>query len=211
VGLRGGSPQPRVRLARPPGLGQVCAEPHATRVEVQSAGGREKGQLEVRTGLAQYLARLWRYGLVLSGKQEAAEALVQATCLRALERSHQFQAGSRLDRWLFSILHSIWMKEGRAGRRQREGEVDPETTLVFDRATEIEANIATYQILEELQKLPQAQRETLFLVYAEGMTYRETAEMLDVPISTVMSRLATARNRLAARPPSVRPVVPFGI
>ena len=47
-----------------------------------------------------------------------------------------------------------------------------------------------------VQVLPQAQRETLFLVYVEGMTYREAAQVLDVPIGTVMSRLATARESL---------------
>jgi RNA polymerase sigma-70 factor, ECF subfamily len=166
----------------------------------------EKGQLEVSAGLADHLARLWRYGFMLSGRRDAAEDLVQATCVRALERSHQFAAGSRLDRWLFSILRSLWLNDLRARRiRQGEGVVDAETALVFDGVQEIETNILARQVLREVQLLPRAQQETLFLVYVEGLTYREAAEMLEVPVGTVMSRLATAREslgRLSAEPVS---------
>ena len=157
------------------------------------------GHDAVMEGLASHLDRLWRYGLVLSGNRSVAEDLVQATCLRALERSHQFEAGTRLDRWLFSILHSIWLNEIRAARyRKGEGLVDAESALVFDGIREIETNILAAQVLKEVQTLPEAQRETVFLVYGEGLTYREAAEILAIPIGTVMSRLAGARARLAA-------------
>ena len=157
------------------------------------------GHDAVMAGLASYLDRLWRYGLVLSGNRTVAEDLVQATCLRALERAHQFEAGTRLDRWLFSILHSIWLNEIRAARyRQGEGLVDAESALVFDGIKEIETNILAAQVLKEVQSLPEAQRETVFLVYGEGLTYREAAEILAIPIGTVMSRLAGARVKLAA-------------
>jgi RNA polymerase sigma-70 factor, ECF subfamily len=152
---------------------------------------------DVRAGLAAHLARLWRYGLVLSGRGDVAEDLVQATCLRALERSAQFTPGTRLDRWLFAILHSIWLNEVRA-RRVREGGglVDAEATLSFDGRQAIETNILASQVLAEVQRLPEAQRETVFLVYVEGLTYREAAYVLDVPIGTIMSRLAAARASL---------------
>ena len=107
--------------------------------------------------------------------------------------------GTRLDRWLFSILHSIWLNEIRAARyRQGEGLVDAESALVFDGIREIETNILAAQVLKEVQSLPEAQRETVFLVYGEGLTYREAAEILAIPIGTVMSRLAGARVKLAA-------------
>ncbi|NKF32096.1 RNA polymerase sigma factor, partial [Pseudomonas sp. BGM005] len=69
---------------------------------------------DIRSGLTENLARLWRYGLVLSHQRDVADDLVQATCLRALERADQFVPGTRLDRWLFSILHSIWLNEIRS-------------------------------------------------------------------------------------------------
>jgi RNA polymerase sigma-70 factor (ECF subfamily) len=152
----------------------------------------------VRKGLAAELGRLWRFGLVLSGSRATAEDLVQATCVRALERAHQFTPGTHLDRWLFAILRSIWLNDLRAARYRRgEGLVDAETALVFDGIREIETNILAGQVLKAVQSLPEAQRETVFLVYAEGLTYREAAEILGVPIGTVMSRLAAARARLA--------------
>jgi RNA polymerase sigma-70 factor (ECF subfamily) len=155
-------------------------------------------QEAVATGLSAELKRLWRFGLVLSGNRDTAEDLVQSTCVRAIERSHQFMPGTRLDRWLFSILHSIWINELRARRvRMGGGLVDAETALVFDGANAIETNIVAGQVLRSVQALPEAQRETVFLVYVEGLTYREAAELLEVPIGTVMSRLAAARAKLA--------------
>ncbi len=152
----------------------------------------------VITGLRAELARLWRYGLVLSGNRDTAEDLVQATCVRALERAHQFQIGTRLDRWLISILHSIWLNEIRA-RKVREGRglVDADAVLVFDGLKDTETNILAGQVLREVQDLPEVQRETVYLVYVEGLTYREAADTLAVPIGTVMSRLAAARAKLA--------------
>lgn len=145
------------------------------------------------------LPRLWRYGLVLSRDPVAAEDLVQATCVRALERSSQFTVGTRLDRWLFSILRSIWINQLRAQRiRTGQGVVDPEEVLVTDGVQEIETNIFAGQVLKRVLELPEAQRETLLLVYVEGLTYREAADVLGVPMGTVMSRLAAARLKLSA-------------
>lgn len=153
---------------------------------------------EVRAGLADHLARLWRYGLVLSGRRDVAEDLVQATCVRALERASQFQPGTRLDRWLLAILHSIWLNEVRARRiRMGEGFVDAEAALVVDGAAEIEADVLANQVRREVQALPEAQRAAVFLVYVEGMAYREAAGVLGVPVGTIMSRLAAARTTLA--------------
>lgn len=152
----------------------------------------------MRAGLPALLARLWRYGLVLSRSRDTAEDLVQSTCLRALERAHQFTPGTRLDRWLFTILHSIWINEVRARRiRQGKGFVDAAEALIFDGDHHIEQNILASQVLREAQSLPEAQRATVFLVYVEGLAYREAAALLDVPIGTIMSRLAAARAKLA--------------
>jgi len=149
------------------------------------------------TELPALLPRLWRYGLILSRDPVAAEDLVQATALRALEHSSQFVAGTRLDRWLFSILRSIWLNQLRAQRiRTGHGLVDAEDALVSDGAEQIETNILAGQVLRQAMGLPEAQRETLLLVYVEGFTYQEAANVLDVPIGTVMSRLAAVRLKL---------------
>jgi RNA polymerase sigma-70 factor, ECF subfamily len=144
------------------------------------------------------LARLWRYAVVLSSSRDTADDLVQSTCLRALERADQFAAGTRIDRWLFAILRSIWLNEIRARRiREGGGFVDAEKALTLDGAHQMEVHIQMAQVLNALGGLPEAQRETALLVYGEGNTYAEAAAVLGVPIGTVMSRLATVRAELA--------------
>jgi RNA polymerase sigma-70 factor (ECF subfamily) len=158
----------------------------------------EASRREVRAGLEPCLARLWRYALILSRANDTADDLVQATCLRAIERADQFVPGTRLDRWLFAILRSIWLNDIRSRRiREGGGFIDPEETLWTDGAREIESNIVAAEVLRAINRLPEAQRETVLLVYAEGYSYAEAASALGIPIGTVMSRLATARAALA--------------
>jgi RNA polymerase sigma-70 factor, ECF subfamily len=158
----------------------------------------EASRREVRAGLEPSFARLWRYALVLSRARDAADDLVQATCLRAIERADQFVPGTRVDRWLFAILRSIWLNEIRSQRiRQGGGFVDAEDALKTDGAHEIEMNITASAVLRAIGRLPEAQRETMLLVYSEGYSYAEAAAALSVPIGTIMSRLASGRAALA--------------
>lgn len=164
-----------------------------------SAGGPViASKADIRSGLTEHLARLWRYGLVLSRRRDIADDLVQQTCLRALERAEQFVAGTRLDRWLLSILHSIWLNEIRSRRvRQGQGFVEAEEALVVDGAHETETHVMAGQVLRLVDALPEAQRVAVFLAYVEGLSYKEVASLLNIPIGTVMSRLAAARARLS--------------
>ena len=143
------------------------------------------------------LTRLWRFAMVLSRDPDAADELVQATCLRALEKSEQFQPGTALDRWTFRILSSIWSNELRARRvRLGQGHVDAELVLVSRDDQDVETRILAAQVLKEVATLPEAQRVAVLLVYGEGFKIREAAEILDAPEGTVMSRLAAARHAL---------------
>jgi RNA polymerase sigma-70 factor, ECF subfamily len=158
----------------------------------------EESHREVRAGLEPALARLWRYALVLSRARDAADDLVQATCLRAIERADQFVPGTRVDRWLFAILRSIWLNEIRSQRiRQGGGFVDAADVLTTDGEREIEMNITASAVLRAIDLLPEAQRETVLLVYGEGHSYAEAAAALGVPIGTIMSRLSAGRAALA--------------
>jgi RNA polymerase sigma-70 factor, ECF subfamily len=158
----------------------------------------EASRRGLRQGLEPCLGRLWRYALVLSGANDAAEALVQATCRCAIERADQFPVGARLDRWLFATLRSIWLDEIRPRRiREAEGFVDAEDAVSSDGTFEMGANILAAQVLKSIARLPEAQRETALLVYGEGYSYAEAASALSIPIDAVMSRLAAARSALA--------------
>lgn len=136
--------------------------------------------------------------MVLSRKRDVADDLVQSTCVRALERSAQFEEGTRIDRWLFSILHSIWINELRAQQvRQGQGFVDIDEVSTSHESGDFESRRWQLQVMQQVGGLPEAQRNAVFLVYVEGFTYQEAANTLAVPVGTIMSRLATARQTLA--------------
>ncbi|MFS2158896.1 RNA polymerase sigma factor [Pseudomonas sp. Pseusp122] len=153
--------------------------------------------------MGRFLPRLWRYGLLLSRQRHVADDLVQATCVRALERAAQYRPDTRLDRWLLAILHSIWLNEIRSQRvRQGQGFVDIDDALAVDGEHIAEQQVLARQVIRQVNALPEAQRETVFLAYVEGLSYKEVAEVLQVPIGTVMSRLASARLKLAQGAPT---------
>ena len=160
---------------------------------------------EFDAALAALVPRLWRFALTLTHDRAAADDLVQATCERALTRAGQFEAGTRLDRWTFRILHSVWHNELRSRQVRKEealatqpsGELDTSAWPGHGVSADEQTNkLQLLAVLHAIEALPVAQRETLVLVYVEGYAYREAAEILEIPIGTVMSRLASARLKL---------------
>lgn len=150
-----------------------------------------------------FLPRLWRYCLALTGEPTAAEDLSQAACLRALEKADQFQPGTHSDRWVFRIAKTLWFNQLRADRVRRGGGlVASEELSLPSTDPNAETNIFRAEVLRAVMALPEAQRITVFLVYVEGFSYKEASEHLEIPIGTVMSRLAAARSKLAALNPS---------
>ncbi len=142
---------------------------------------------------------MWRYAMVLSRNKDVAEELVQSTCVRALERSAQYTPGTRIDRWLFTVLHSVWINELRAQRvRMGQGFVESDELLAPDHQQHNEQRMQYAKVMQRVGQLPEAQRNAVFLVYVEGFTYQEAADTLAVPIGTIMSRLAVARTTLAS-------------
>lgn len=156
----------------------------------------------VRQAIGAYSRRVWRFALALSGAQDVADDLTQATCLRALERSHQVTHTDRLDSWLMTICRSIWLNELRARtvRKSQGLATTPDAELVAP-GTDVEMNIFAREVFTQVMQLPEAQRETVMLVFVEGYSYREAAALLEVPIGTIMSRLSNARKKLQAAMP----------
>jgi len=144
--------------------------------------------------------RLWRFCMVLTKARDLADDLAQATCERALVNAEKFQTGTDLDRWVFTIARRIWLNDIRSAKvRRGEGVVHVEEVELSDNSPHIDVNILAREVLDLVQALPEGQRVTTFLVYVEGYSYREAAAMLDIPIGTVMSRLAGARKTVAAK------------
>ncbi|WP_298835801.1 RNA polymerase sigma factor [uncultured Roseobacter sp.] len=150
--------------------------------------------------LPEVFPRLWRYSLSLTGNRDAADDLAQAACLRAMENATRFAPGSGIDAWMFRITHNLWISTLRkTAVRTGGGLVAVDETVVEDPAPGPERQALNREVLRTVLRLPEAQRVTVILVYAEGYSYREAADILDVPVGTVMSRLATARAALGQK------------
>lgn len=117
--------------------------------------------------------------------------------MRALERQHQFEPGSRIDHWIFQIARSIWLNDLRSQRvRDASSNTDPDE--LESGAQSPEQSALMDQVYRAVMTLPDPQREVIVLVYIEGFSYAETAKLMEIPIGTVMSRLATSRRKLSA-------------
>ena len=153
---------------------------------------------DFKSDLVELLPRMRRFGCSLSGSLESADDLVQASCERALTRMHQWQPGTRLDSWVFTIMRSIWLNQVQKDKvRLGSGTVDPDELSTGDSAAGIDARLRLAEIDRIVSGFPEEQRAVLLLVNVEGYTYKEAAGILDVPIGTVMSRLSRIRLKLA--------------
>ena len=155
---------------------------------------------EVRNGLRPLFPRIWRYCLALTGSRDRANDLAQAACLHALEKAHLYEPGTHLDRWMFRITHNLWISELRKERVRKGGGMPVvEADDIPDPAQNQERDYDRKEIMRSVLDLPEAQRSTVFLVYVEGYSYKAAAEILNIPLATVMSRLATARSNLGRK------------
>ncbi|HXP31220.1 MAG TPA: RNA polymerase sigma factor [Stellaceae bacterium] len=146
------------------------------------------------------LPRLRRFARGLAGSAAEADDLVQAACERALTRAHQFQEGTRFDSWMFRIVQTIWIDHLRARDIRKEGGEDEGMHVGTDEPVRrVEARLALDEVRAALRELPGDQRTALLLVTVDGLSYKEAAEIAEVPVGTIMSRLARARLALQAR------------
>ena len=150
--------------------------------------------------LISILPRLKQFAYGLTGCEEDGADLVQSACERGLTHRHQWQADKSLEGWMMAIMQSLWKNQLRARKvRLGNGLVDPETHLVFDGADRMNGWLRGREVAAALQQLTADQQRLLRLVHIEGHSYREAAALLDIPLGTVMSRLARARLALADR------------
>lgn len=153
---------------------------------------------DFRTEMIGCLPRLRRFALALTGDHEGADDLVQETCLRALSRVEQFQAGTRLDSWMFRIAQNVWLDKVRSKQARGQHLNMDDAPMLADAESHrrIEDHVAVREVSQALGKLPAELQMLVMLVCVDGRSYRETSDMLAMPIGTVMSRLARARRLL---------------
>ncbi|MGQ0384377.1 MAG: sigma-70 family RNA polymerase sigma factor [Gammaproteobacteria bacterium] len=152
---------------------------------------------DVRGQLGEMLPRLRRFARVITRNVQDADDLVQAAVEKALARAAQWRPDSRLDSWMFGIMKNAWIDEIRA-RRRRERVHAPEAAGESVGDTSAEARDIALSIQAAMERLPEEQRLAVALVLVEGQSYKDAAEVLGIPVGTLMSRLARGRAALAA-------------
>ncbi len=147
----------------------------------------------IKNRIADSRLRMYRVAVAWCRDASLADDLVNEAIVKALEKSKQLKDPARLDSWLYSILNNCWRQYLRD--RKQDDDIDEHTL----RNTCCPEHVNLYSELamkafDLMEALPDGQRQVLSLISLEGLTYREVADSLDVPIGTVMSRLARART-----------------
>ena len=157
--------------------------------------GQQRG---FKQQLETYRPRLYRIAYSWSHNADLADDLVQETMVKALRNAEQVRNRDAIDGWLFGILTNCW----RDHFRQRKELDDIDNVVLVEETTPIH-HIEQQNIVDKVRSaiatLPAGQCQVLTLVDLEGMSYAEVAEVLEVPIGTVMSRLCRARKTLSSK------------
>jgi len=145
------------------------------------------------------LPRLRRFARALARDAADADDLVQAALERALRAREQWAPGTRLDSWMMRIVRNCWIDETRSRtRRARTFVPEEEGALVgADSHRDIEMRVEMHDVDRAMNSLSADQREVIALVLVEGLAYREAADLLDIPMGTLTSRLTRGRQALA--------------
>jgi RNA polymerase sigma-70 factor (ECF subfamily) len=139
------------------------------------------------------IPRMRRYARALLRNRDRADDLVQDTILLALEKNHLYERGTNLRAWLLTMMHNQYVNAVR--RSVRRGQIVVEELPLASPAPQI-ISLELRDLKSAISLLPEEQRETVLLIGLEGMNYAEVAQICDVPIGTVRSRVSRAREEL---------------
>ena len=152
---------------------------------------------QFRAELVSLLPRLRRFGRAITRHREDADDLVQIAIERALVRREQWEPGTRMLSWMFKIMNNAWIDEVRA-RTRREQIFAPEEAGEHVGVSPLDDHLDALAVRKAIDQLNDEQRIAVGLVLVEGLPYKEAAQVLGVPMGTVTSRLARAREQLQA-------------
>lgn len=155
---------------------------------------------DVGRRIVELLPRLRRFAYALSGDPDKGDDLVQEGCARAFAHLDRWQPGTRLDSWMYKIIHNIWLDQMRASRvRGIVVDVDSGPELAGEDGRDVmNSRLTLRRVLDALRSLPQAQQALITLVSFEGLSYQEAADILEIPVGTATSRLVRGRRALYA-------------
>jgi len=152
----------------------------------------------IRHQIVQLLPRLRRFAVALTGSMADGDDLVQDTVERALKNLHAWEPGSRLDSWMFRIAKNRFIDTRRSWKRGKTVAIEAVEEPAWDGEGAMQAHLAFQDTAKALQTLPVEQRQAVALVLVDGLSYREAADILEIPIGTLTSRISRAREALMA-------------
>src|ERR1700745_1586230 len=142
------------------------------------------------------IPRLRRYARALTRRADRADDLVQETLTRAIAKAHLWQTGTDIRAWLLTIMHNQHVNRARRAMRD-EANVDIEQmSSALVATTDPTASRQLRELENALSRLRDEHREVILLVGLEGLPYEAAAQILDVPVGTVRSRLSRGRDEL---------------
>jgi len=178
---------------------------------VTDPGKKGKNTTDFREEALPHMDAVFRFALRLSGSKDQAEDLVQDTFLRAFRAWDQYTPGTQCKSWLFTICRNVFLRQKERGQRHDEivsenvdrsaGPFDV-VNPVWVKAVEADPegdffeSIVDEEVLQHIQAIPEDYRVAVVLSDLEGLSYQEIAEMTDVPVGTVKSRLFRGRRLL---------------
>lgn len=152
----------------------------------------------VREGLVRHLPKFRRFALSLARNQADADDLVQAGFERALVKASSYNPAYKIETWVFKIIQNYWTDQMRKkARRGTTVDLDQAYSLIGeDGRRSVETRDLSFKARLAIEQLPEEHRSVVALVLVNGETYKEAADILGVPVGTVMSRLYRARQTL---------------
>jgi RNA polymerase sigma-70 factor (ECF subfamily) len=163
-------------------------------------------QRSVQRLVEEHYSALYRYAYRLSGSAADAEDLTQETFCQAQVKLHQLRDPARAKAWLFSILRNTYLHRVRASKHEHAVSLDW-VGDVAERLPESLPEVEPEKLQQALNELPEVFRTPVILYYFEDFSYRDIAEQMELPMGTVMSRLARAKAHLRVRLLQGRPEV----
>lgn len=146
--------------------------------------------------LIKEMPKLQKFAIKLTRNTAAADDLLQATLLRALEKNSYFETDTDLFKWTSKIMYNIFVTDYRR-RTKFESQYDPEIQIAsqsIQADQQVKAEVKA--VAKAMEKMSVEHKEILVLVCVKGLQYQEVADMLRIPVGTVRSRLSRARNQL---------------
>ena len=159
----------------------------------------DRAVLQIQQLVRDHYQSVYRYAYRLSGSAVDAEDLTQQAFLIAQQKLHQVRDVEKVDRWLFVVLRSCFLKSHRRQRPIAAAVIELNVDEIPARITDAENDMDQERLQAAIDDLPDNFRLVVMMFYFEQLSYKEIAAALDVSIGTVMSRLSRAKGRIRQR------------